>query len=79
MLLTPILLGLLVVPSPAGVFLILIDVAAFIQINIRRTSDNFFYDWSDATFKAAGAVVTMYSAALTPVDATNMPGVQDKP
>lgn len=44
-----------------------------IRLQIRRTSDNFFFDWSDNTFKTEPSVVTR-AIALTQVDMIVAPG-----
>jgi hypothetical protein len=44
-----------------------------ILLQIRRTSDNFFFDWSDNTFKTEPSVVTR-SIPLTQVDMLVSPG-----
>jgi hypothetical protein len=44
-----------------------------ILVQIRRTSDNFFFDWSDDTFKTEPSVVTR-TIALTEVDMFVSPG-----
>jgi hypothetical protein len=44
-----------------------------IKLRIRRTSDDFFFDWSDNAFKAPASVVTMLQL-LAEVDAANAPG-----
>jgi len=45
-----------------------------VTIRILRNSDKFFLDWSDNTFKTAGAVVTL-TQTLTEIDAVNAPGL----
>lgn len=45
-----------------------------VSIRICRHSDGFFLDWSDNTFKTAGAVVTM-NQPLVAQDAVNAPGI----
>lgn len=45
-----------------------------VTIRILRNSDKFFLDWSDNTFKTAGAVVTL-TQALTEIDSVNAPGL----
>lgn len=45
-----------------------------VSIRIFRHSDGFFLDWSDDTFKTAGAVVTI-SQPLVEQDSVNAPGI----
>jgi hypothetical protein len=47
-----------------------------VAIRIRRQSDNYYFDWSDDTFKAGASVVTLLQA-LSEVDAVRSPGVYE--
>lgn len=46
-----------------------------IRVRILRTSDNWLYDFSDNTFKAAGH--TTLDAAMVEIDATNAAGIYE--
>lgn len=45
-----------------------------IKIRIRRHNDDLFFDWSDNSFKAYGAVVQLHET-LTEINATQSPGL----
>lgn len=47
-----------------------------VTIRICRTSDGFFLDWSDDTFKSVGSVTTL-NQALAAKDAVNAPGIYE--
>jgi hypothetical protein len=46
-----------------------------LYVRIQRSSDNWFLDWADDTFKAAGH--TTLNALLTEIDATNAAGLYE--
>ncbi len=50
---------------------------ANLHFRLRRFSDGFWFDFSDSTFKTNASVVTLDSAALTEVDATDGRGLYE--